>query len=124
MRAMRENVEGPNALARPTVTTGRCLSMTAKMNLRVLRAFPRRRVPLDLRVEATTCLHHAAAPNHSNRQERFQWLMTRPLLLFHFIKSRRRIRREPNALRPLGSERNQRRRLSPRQRQTLYRLIF
>jgi len=58
------------------------------MNLRVLRISPRRRVPVNLSVDATACLHHAAAPNHHNRQERFQWLTTLLPPLFPFIKSR------------------------------------
>jgi hypothetical protein len=33
-----------------------------EMILRVLRAAPRRRVPLNLGVDATTCLHHARRP--------------------------------------------------------------
>jgi hypothetical protein len=35
---------------------------------------PRRAAYADESNGATSCLHHAAAPNHCNRMERFQWL--------------------------------------------------
>src|SRR5262249_23202882 len=61
---------------------------TAQMKSQVLPVFPRRRISLDLGVDATACLHHAAAPNHHNRQDRFQWLKTLLPSLFRFIKPR------------------------------------
>src|SRR6266404_6458578 len=55
---------------RGCLPTLKCADMKPpEMNLRVLRAAPRRRVPLNLGVDATTCFHHAAAPNHHNRQD-------------------------------------------------------
>ena len=37
------------------------------------------------RIGATPCLHHAAAPDHRNRKERFQWLKILLLLSWPYI---------------------------------------